>query len=255
MLRKFAPKSLLILMVNLSQTSAYKLGSDASNRDLNTAEACHKLVESLELWASPKEIAAFANGCEPLDDKMRTSFLDQLTLSSLRLCVAAQDIRADSMAVRVLPCKGCSTVVDGGDCCRHGDSPPVVFPEVPSDGTMATLARALHINILHVALAVNILNWQAEQGESSVRFLQMCAEESPADLTSNEWSAACLRKGEAWRIPLSALTNVIQQCAIPFPKAANMAATLVGLIVTTRPAASLSLLDPILTVDCVFKCV
>ena len=252
MLKKHAPKSFAILLAELPAATERQLCSSASQNETLNAIMFHKLVESLDLWASPEEVAAFANGAAPQDHALRLSFLQHLTVSALSLGMSAKQNLPNATAAYAFPCLCCSTAVDGGNC-RHDDSPSMIRPHVPSGGSLASLAQATHIAILHMALAVSVLNWQAARGASSARFLQMCAEEGPANMSTQQWVISCTLKGEPWRAPLPSLIGLIDNCVIPFPKAANTAATLIGLVVTSRPAASLSVLDPIPTVDCVFR--
>jgi hypothetical protein len=195
----------------------------------------HVQAEHIEAWAKPEEVDTFL-----MTSGAHRMFLRLLTSSTLKLGQLSID-HAPYPNVCVCPCMGCNFCYDNGGC-EHDDSPPLVRLTVPLRGRRKELAEALHSALLHLTLAVSLLNWRG--GAGAALLLESLSEEAPAGVPTRRFVTDCIRTDQGWRCALLPILGIVDNCCRTFPKAAHAAAALMSLIVTRRPAPSLCVLDP-----------
>jgi hypothetical protein len=208
----------------------------------------HIQAEHMEVWAKPEEVDAFLRDVSVGARSLRVDFLQQLTAATMALGQLSLD-HAPYPAVCVCPCHGCSFCYDNGDC-QHADSPPLVRLPAPLRGARKELAEAVHSALLHMSLAVSLLNWRGGAGAASL--LESMSEEAPAGMPTGHWAMNCIASGQGWRCSLPPILGIVDNCCRTFPKAAHTATALLSLIVSRRPSPSLCVLDPEPTCHAIF---
>ena len=161
MLRRVTPRSFSDLR---NQLLDVRLGL---NQQFDAA-LFHRLAESLDLWASPDEVSAFANGAAQHCHDSRRLFLQELTLCTIDITCTTGKLFSEAKEASMLTCPGCVRVFDGGDCALDDTMTMSVY-----NGPPVKLGNLVHATILCMTVAVSVLHWQTAQGLSSARFLEM----------------------------------------------------------------------------------
>jgi hypothetical protein len=220
----------------------------------------HLLAERLDVWVTDDDVGALFAYNEAAHLR-RLSFVKNFTAATCSLGMQAKELKSRSgETICVLSCTACNTPYDAGThLCHEGSTVTKLhIDEMRLPGTAARDgSRSAHSALLYLAVVVGLLKWPCAADSATAhgqdRLLDLLVEEPPPETASvQRWMVDCLLGGEMWRVPLPVILGVVDNCCAPLPKAAYLAMALMSLVVARRPAATLSLLDPIPTAGTVY---
>ena len=194
----------------------------------------HLFVDQLFSWASDQQmidVLSSRERCHVLVSKCNNT-ITQLGMFTKHML----EMRFKPRCLWYASCIGCNTPhdVDGGSC-RKGK--PADAPEpVPIDDS--EVSSRLHTALITMYSMVHLLTHE----ESDI-LASLIVNEAPAGLSQLEWTMQnAADPGSLPSLPL--LIGILDNCSQTFPKAAQVSAALIGLIVCRRPATALLQLDP-----------
>jgi hypothetical protein len=192
----------------------------------------HNLADHLDLWASSDEISDLL-----LDNDRLQSLVIRLYGSSIfigQFCQASSGSNNPRVLV-VASCDGCNTPYDAGNC-QHPSSPPraqFMDPQV-----------SLHVHLTVVTLSIIS---QLLTKSNADKLVLLLAREMPSKCAVShekkvEWIQKCHNSLKPNVLP--ALVALIDNCSNAFPKAGQLGAGVMSLIICRRPAVALAMLEP-----------
>jgi hypothetical protein len=191
----------------------------------------HLLADHLDLWADTDEISELL-----LDNDRLQTLVYQLYESAVligQFC-EANKLTQNPLVLVVASCHQCNTPYDVGGCA-HPNSPPrapMMDPQV---------SVHVHLTVLTLALIANLLTKQ-----NADKLVLLLASEKPSNVRSQaqiaEWLVQCHESKRPNVLPV--LVGLIDNCSNAFPKAGQLAAGVLSLILCRRPAVALATLDP-----------
>jgi hypothetical protein len=204
-----------------------QLNSHSNNTTLCTE---HLLADHLDLWASSNEISDLL-----LDNDRLQNLVNQLYESSVfigQICQANTSSESPLVLVVAL-CDQCNTPYDVGNY-QHLNSPPREILMEPQ------VSLHVHLTVVTLSIIANLLT----KSNADKLVLVLTRERPGYDATQTqvvEW----LHEGHVSKKPciLPALVGLIDNCSNAFPKAGQLAAGVVSLIICRRPAVALNTLD------------
>ena len=182
------------------------------------------------------DIAAFLRGARP------GALVDAMFVAAL-LCVQVCDEQFGSaFPVRILDCAGCNTVYAAHS--HPGEGPPTV--RLRDDDAAALHNGAQFVVCVHrVLLQMELLSslLRSSSASDADALLDCLAPEAPKGAESHQaWVHEQMFAGKFQ--PTASLLGMIDHCQGPLPKVANAAASLLGMVLSLRPTAVMSALDP-----------
>jgi hypothetical protein len=190
----------------------------------------HLLADHLDLWASSNEISDLL-----LDNDRLQNFVNQFYESSIfigQFCQA--NTSSESLLVLVVAsCNQYNTPYEVGNC-QH--------PNSPSRETLMEPQVSLHVHLTVVTLSI-IANLLTKSNADNL--VLMLTRERPGSVITETQVVEWLHEGHVSRklFVLPALVALIDNCSNAFPKAGQLAAGVVSLIICRRPAVALATLD------------
>ena len=230
-------KSNLILQCEVSQAAiravaptSFSAFVDGVIAGTETHWLRHRHARDISAWASDADIAAVLRGAQPgaLVDAMATAAL---------CCVQVCDKQFGSaFPIRILDCAGCNTVYAAHS--HPGEGPPKVRFAV-HDG--APFVGCVHRVSLQMELLSSLL--RSSSASDADALLDCLAPEAPKGVESHQaWIHEQMFAGRCFAT--TSLLGIIDHCQGPLPKFANVAASLLGLVISLRPATVMTAIDP-----------
>jgi hypothetical protein len=204
-----------------------QLSSHSNNTAMCTE---HLLADHLDLWASSNEISDLL-----LDNDRLQNLVNQLYESSVfigQFCQARPSSESPLVLV-VASCDQCNTPYDLGSC-QHPNSPPrttLIEPQV---------SVHVHLTVITLSIIANLLT-----KSNADKLVLLLTRERPGSVITQTQLMEWLQEGLVSKKPyvLPALVGLIDNCSNAFPKAGQLAAGVVSLIICRRPAVALAMLD------------
>jgi hypothetical protein len=205
---------------------------DGSSRSNNTAMSTeHMLADHLDLWASSDEVTELL-----LDNDRLQTLVFQLYESAVligQFC-EANKFTGNPLVLVVSACHQCNTPYDVGGCA-HPNSPPRAPMMDPQ------ISVHVHLTVVILSIIANLLTKQ-----NADQLVLLLASEKPAHVKSQaqiaEWLVQCHETKQPSVLPV--LVGLIDNCSNAFPKAGQLAAGVMSLIICRRPSVALATLDP-----------
>jgi hypothetical protein len=204
-----------------------QLNSHSNNTTMSTE---HLLADHLDLWASSNEISDLL-----LDNDRLQNLVNQLYESSVfigQFCQANTSSERPLVLV-VASCDQCNTPYDVGNC-QHPNSPPretLMEPQV---------SVHVHLTVVTLSIITSLLT-----KSNADKLVLLLTRERPGSAITETQVVEQLHEGHVSKKPyvLPALVALIDNCSNAFPKAGQLAAGVVSLIICRRPAVALATLD------------
>jgi hypothetical protein len=201
----------------------------------------HWHMEYIAKWASDADVRRVL-----ADNDLLKSLAAKLATLTMTLGELCEDL---GPATLILPCLGCNTCCDQTPSgSGHHHDHPELPPRVPVDPRQRRLIDAACLALKLMALTVSLLLWPQPEEEDAPhaagqhRLLDYLVPEVPAGVDIMRFAMDEFAAGRPPAIAM--LVGAADNCAIPLPKCAHAAVSVVSIIVSRRPAAALRLLDP-----------
>jgi hypothetical protein len=198
----------------------------------STMCAEHYLAEHLDLWASSDEISDLLSDNDRLQNLVIKLYGSSMYIG--QFC-EAHSLSDNPQVLVVASCDKCNTPYDAGNC-EHPSSPPraaFMDPQV-----------SLHVHLTVVTLSIIS---QLLTKSNADKLVLLLAREMPSKCAvSHEKKMKWIQKCHNSLKPnvLPALVALIDNCSNAFPKAGQLGAGVMSLIICQRPAVALAMLEP-----------
>ena len=194
---------------------------------------------NLKIWASVDQVADFLSTPSLVSKLVKTL--------NAAVCLvgyhASEEDRHPAAPPFCWPCICCSTALTAGGHFHKGERPPVKMSSV-----WGNLHHIVHKAIVQMELVLSILSWKDDKLAHGQDVLIEELLKAPRDgRPLSEHTMEAIIRGvqfEDTGFLLSNLVGVIDNCLSVAPKAAHLAVSLCGVLISKRPASCLETLDP-----------